>query len=176
MALETERLQARLAVVDEHIRCENRHDLDALMATFGADAHYDDEPWGDHRSDRDSVRSYYSALMRAVPDLSIDVKQRHVASECVVVEVTIRGTHGGSWRGLPATGRRLQFPLCGIYTFDADDRLSGERIYYDRGAVLGQLGLFRDPSRGLGRIVTALLHPVTIARAYLRRSQGDPIE
>ena len=176
MALETERLQARLAVVDEHIRCENRHDLDAVMATFGADARYDDEPWGDHRSDRDGVRSYYNALMRAVPDLSIDVKQRHVASECVVVEVTIRGTHGGPWRGLPATGRRLEFPLCGIYTFDADDRLNGERIYYDRGAVLGQLGLFRDPSRGLGRIVTALLHPVTIARAYLRRSPGDSIE
>ena len=40
--LETEREQARTAVVDEHIRCENRHDLDAMMATFGMDARYDD--------------------------------------------------------------------------------------------------------------------------------------
>lgn len=64
----------------------------------------------------------------------------------------------------------FEFPLCGIYEFDADDRIAGERIYYDRGAVLGQLGLFHEPSRGLGRVVTALGHPVTIARAYLRRS------
>ena len=87
-----------------------------------------------------------------------------------MLEVTIRGTHQGAWRGLPATGRHLEFPLCAVYTFDADDRLAGERIYYDRGTVLGQLGLFHDPLRGLGRLFTALSHPLTIARAYLRRS------
>ena len=87
-----------------------------------------------------------------------------------MLEVTIRGTHLGPWRGLPTTGRRVELPLCGIFTFGEDDRLKGERIYYDRAAVLGQLGLFHDPSRGFGRIATALSHPFTIARAYLRRS------
>jgi steroid delta-isomerase-like uncharacterized protein len=168
--IEAERIQARIVVVDEHIRCENRHDLDGLMATFGTDARYDDEPWGDHRTGRDGVRSYYTELMRALPDLTIEVKNQHVASEGVVVEVTIRGTHLGPWRGLPATGRLIEFSLCGVYSFDANDRLAGERIYYDRGVVLGQLGLFHEPSRGLGRMVTAFSHPMTIARAYLRRS------
>jgi len=172
--LEMQRAQARTAIVDEHVRCENRHDLDATMATFGVAARYDDEPWGDHRTGRDGVRAYYTELMRAVPDLAIEVKQRHVASEGIVLEVTIRGTHLGPWRGLPATGRRLEFPLCAVYTFDADDRLAGERIYYDRGAVLGQLGLFHEPARGLGRLVTVLSHPLTIARAYLRRSSAYP--
>jgi steroid delta-isomerase-like uncharacterized protein len=167
--LEAGRVQARTVVVDEHIRCENRHDLDGVMATFGTDARYDDEPWGDHRTGCDGVRSYYSELMRALPDLAIEVHHQHVASETLVVEVTIRGTHLGPWRGLPATGRRIEFPLCGVYTFDPEDRLAGERIYYDRGVVLGQLGLFHEPSRGLGRVITALSHPVTIARAYLRR-------
>jgi len=167
---ETERVEARMAVVDEHIRCENRHDLDAVMATFGIGARYDDEPWGDHRTGRDGVRSYYTELMRALPDLAIEVRHRHVASDSLVLEVSIRGTHLGPWRGLPATGQRIEFPLCAVYTFDADDRLAGERIYYDRGVVLGQLGLFHEPLRGLGRLVTALSHPVTIARAYLRRS------
>jgi SnoaL-like polyketide cyclase len=86
-----------------------------------------------------------------------------------VLEVTIRGTHLGPWRGLPATGRRLEFPLCGIYTFDANDRLAGERIYYDRALVLRQLGLFYEPV-GLGRLFTALAHPLTIGRALLSGS------
>src|SRR5438067_10684720 len=73
--LEPDRAHARAAVVDEHIRCENRHDLDAIMATFGMDARYDDEPWGDYRVGRDGVRSYYTELMRALPDLSIEVKR-----------------------------------------------------------------------------------------------------
>ena len=165
----TEAERTRVAVVDEHIRCENTHDLEALMATFGMNARYDDEPWEDHRTGRDGVRSYYSELMRALPDLTIEVKHRHVTSQSAVVEVVIRGTHLGPWRGVPATGRRMEFPLCGIYSFDADGKLATERIYYDRGTVLRQLGLFHEPLRGLGLIVTVLGHPVTIARAYLRR-------
>ena len=168
--VDAERLQKRMGIVDEHIRCENRHDLDAVMATFGSEARFDDEPWEDHRTGRDGVRSYYVEIMRALPDLVIEVGDRHVASDTVVLEVTIRGTHLGSWRGLPATGRRVGFPLCAVYMFDATDQLSGERVYYDRAAVLKQLGMFHEPLRGLGRIATALSHPVTIARAYLRRA------
>jgi steroid delta-isomerase-like uncharacterized protein len=174
--VDPEHLQKRIAIVDEHIRCENRHDLDAVMATFGSDARYDDEPWADHRTGRDGVRTYYSELMHALPDLEIIVNGRHVAAESLIVEVTIRGTHLGPWRGLPATGRRVEFPLCGIFEFDAGDRLASERIYYDRGVVLGQLGLFHEPLRGLGRIATAFSHPFTIARAYLRRSPHNATE
>jgi steroid delta-isomerase-like uncharacterized protein len=157
----------RIAVVEEHVRSENRHDLEAVMATFGASARYDDEPWADHRDGLDGVRSYYTELMRALPDLVIDVLRRHVSEDGIVLEVAIRGTHLGAWRGLPATGRRVDFPLCGVYTFDTDDRLAGERIYYDRATVLRQLGVFREPSTAFGRVMTALTHPLTIARAYL---------
>src|SRR5262249_62376175 len=92
------------------------------------------------------------------------------------VEVTRGGAALGPGRGWPGTGRRMVFPRCGVYTFDAGDGLAGEGIYYDRGAVLGQLGLFHEPVRGLGRVVTALTHPVTIVRAYLRRSPPSPTE
>jgi steroid delta-isomerase-like uncharacterized protein len=172
--LESDRVRARRAVVDEHLRGENRHDLDAVMATFGAEARFDDEPWGDHRIGHDGVRSYYAELLEALPDLVIDVKRRHEAAETLVLEVMIRGTHLGRWRGLPATGRRVEVLLCGVYEFDAADRLAGERVYYDRAAVLAQLGMFHEPLRGLGRIVTALSHPITIARAYLRPPLRNP--
>jgi steroid delta-isomerase-like uncharacterized protein len=159
---------ARLALVEEHVRAENRHDLDAIMGTFGASARYDDEPWADHRGGRAGVQTYYTELLRALPDLVIEINRRHVAAESIVLEVAIRGTHLGGWRGLPATGRKVDFPLCGIFTFDADGRLAGERIYYDRATVLQQLGIFRDPATLLGRLFTALTHPLTIARAYCR--------
>src|SRR5262245_44043629 len=106
---DAEHINARMAIVDEHIRCENRHDLDAVMATFGHEARYDDEPWDDHRTGLDGVRSYYTELMSALPDLNIEVTQRHVASDSLIVEVIISGTHRGPWRGLPATGRRIAF-------------------------------------------------------------------
>jgi len=162
---------ARMAVVEEHLRSENLHDLEAVMATFGPEARYDDEPWADHREGRNGVRAYYTELMRALPDLVIDVVRRHVSSDCIVLEVAIRGTHRGAWRALPATGRRVDFPLCAVYTFDKNNRIAGERIYYDRATVLRQLGVFREPSSVFGRVMTALAHPVTIARAYLLNSK-----
>jgi steroid delta-isomerase-like uncharacterized protein len=164
-----DRQAARVATVERHIRLENEHDLEGVLGTFGEGARYDDEPWGEHYSGRDGVRRFYDELMKALPDLEIEVQRRHVAEEAIIVEVTIRGTHLGGWRGLPATGRRLEFPLCGVYTFDADDRLAGEKIYYDRGTVLRQLGVFREPPSLLGQIGILATHPVTIVRALARK-------
>lgn len=123
-----ERQLARIAIVEKHIGLENEHDLEGVLGTFGAAARYDDEPWGEHYSGRDGVRQFYEQLMKALPDLEIEVEHRHVAQDAIVVEVVIRGSHLGGWRGLPATGRRVEFPLCGIYTFDGDDCLAGGKF------------------------------------------------
>jgi steroid delta-isomerase-like uncharacterized protein len=157
------------SIVEQHIRLENEHDLEGILGTFGDTARYDDEPWGEHYTGRDGVRKFYEQLMKALPDLQIVVQRRHVAEDAVIVEVLIRGTHLGGWRGLPATGRPVEFPLCGIYTFDADDRLAGEKIYYDRGTVLRQLGVFHEPPSVLGQICIFATHPITIVSAFARK-------
>jgi len=162
----------RLAIVEEHVRRENAHDLEGVIATFGDTARYDDEPWDMHYTGRDQVREFYRQLMAALPDLSIEIVRRHVAAETIVLEVVIRGTHLGSWRGLPATAKKVEIPLCGVYTFGADDRLAGEKIYYDRATVLRQLGVLHEPQTVLGAINTVLAHPVTMAQALTRKLLG----
>jgi steroid delta-isomerase-like uncharacterized protein len=160
---------ARIAIVEEHLRLENEHDLEGVLLTFGDSARYDDEPWDKHYKGRYGVREFYEQLMTALPDLEIDVQHRHITEDAILVEVLIRGTHLGAWRGLAATGRRVEFPLCGVYTFDAQDRLAGEKIYYDRGTVLRQLGVFYEPQTVLGQISILATHPFTIARAFARK-------
>lgn len=167
-----DRVAARTALVEQHVGLENAHDLDGVLGTFGDAAHYDDEAWGEHYSGLNGVREFYSQLMKALPDLDIKVVRRHVTEEAIVLEVLIRGTQLGPWRGLPATGRKVEIPLCGVYTFDEHDRLAGERIYYDRASVLRQLGVFHEPQRILGRITTLLTHPVTILSAVGRKMVG----
>jgi steroid delta-isomerase-like uncharacterized protein len=167
--ISSERLSARVALVEQHIRLENAHDLEGVLGTFGDTARYEDEAWGEKYQGREGVRLFYEQLMRALPDLEIDVQRRHVTDDAILVEVVIRGTHLGSWRDLPATGRRVEVPLCGVYTFDDGDRLAGERIYYDRATVLRQLGVFHDPQSMLGKISTFATHPVTIAGALVRK-------
>jgi steroid delta-isomerase-like uncharacterized protein len=161
-------LWVRVAIVEKHIRLENNHDLEGVLRTFGDLAGYDDEAWGEHFEGRPGVRQFYEQLLKALPDLQIDVHRQHVAADAIVVEVTIRGTHLGAWRGLPATGRHVEFPLCGLYTFDANGYLAKERIYYDRATVLRQLGVFHEPQTFSGQISVLVTHPITIIRAAIK--------
>jgi steroid delta-isomerase-like uncharacterized protein len=165
-----ELVKARIARVEEHVRLENEHDLEGVMQTYSESARYDDEPYDEHHSGSGEVRRYYERLMRAVPDMRIDVQRRHATDEVVILECVISGTHLGEWRGLPATGRRLRFPLCAVYTFEGD-RLAGEKIYYDRATVLRQVGVFREPDTRMGRVLTALTHPMTMIRAIARMAR-----
>jgi len=170
--VDPERQSRRLHLVEEHVRLENQHDLDGIMTTFGTDPRYDDEPWNAHYKGREGVRLFYSELLRAMPNLQIDVQQRHIGENTIILEVIIHGRHLGTWRGLPPTGRNIQFPLCGVYTFDEDDRLAGEKIYYDRATVLRQLGVFHEPDSFWGRLNAIVMHPGTIVRALRRMISG----
>jgi steroid delta-isomerase-like uncharacterized protein len=167
--LTAEALSQRMSTVREHIRLENAHDLAALMETFGAAASYDDEPWDEHHIGREAVKSFYEELLRVLPDMHIDVRKEHAAGDAVIVECVIRGTHEGTWRGLRPTGRHLEFPVCGVYTFGDDDKLAGEKIYYDRGTILRQLGVFREPTTLSGQFLLLLNHPIAILSTWLRR-------
>jgi steroid delta-isomerase-like uncharacterized protein len=137
------------------------------MQTFGSTANYDDEPWDEHYRGREAVQHFYAQLFNAIPDVEIEVTEEHVSANAVIVECVIRGTHRGAWRGLPPTRRHIEFPLCGVYTFGEDDKLVGEKIYYDRASVLRQCGVFREPSGLLGRLLMLLNHPITIISAWV---------
>jgi mannose-6-phosphate isomerase-like protein (cupin superfamily) len=100
------------------------------------------------------------------------------ADDAVIVEGDFRGTHNGLWRGLPPTGRTVDFPLIIVFEFEGD-RMVCERSYFDLGAPLRQLGVARDPNSLSGQIATALNHPLTVGRAYLgdlrrRRAGAEP--
>jgi steroid delta-isomerase-like uncharacterized protein len=166
--MQSARDSLRVAAVEEHLRHENAHDLDGLLSTFGGNAVYEDAPWSERHEGLGAVREYYERLFRAAPDLHVEVKKRHVSADAIVLEVLVTGTHRGPWRGLPATFRHLELPLCAVFTFDENDRMLGERIYYDRATVLRQLGVLSEPTTLGGRLGMALLHPITVVRAGIR--------
>jgi steroid delta-isomerase-like uncharacterized protein len=162
------RLKRRLDLVRAHVDCENSHDFDGILKTFGTAVAYEDQAWRERYPGSDGIRTYYQEFLQACDDLRIDVHEEHVCVDTIVLEVTISGTHTGSWHGLLATGRRFKIPLCGVYTFDDHDRLAGERIYYDRATVFAQLGIFHEPVGLLGKIALVLNHPLTIGRSLVR--------
>jgi len=129
--------KARIALVEEHIKVESDHDMDRLMATMGADPVYALN--AQSFRGRENVHEFYTGLLKGIPDLNIETKYLHVSDEAVTAEVQITGTHREEWMGVPALGHRVDFPLAAVFTFDAEERLAGERIYFDTALMLAQM-------------------------------------
>ena len=136
------RIAARMKLIDEHIQAEMDLDLDRTLATLNDTPDYKIN--NDEFSGRESVRAFYADLFTGFPDLHFEITRSYVSDDAIILEATFSGTHKNLFNGIPATGRRVQFPFCTIFSFDENDRLAGERAYFDNALVLRQLGVLPE--------------------------------
>ncbi len=148
------------------MNAENAHAFDEAIGLFHH-PRYELVATGEVFDGAEQLGGLMHENVTAFPDFHFAVERLHHADEAIVVEGTFFGTHLGPWRGLPATGRRVAFPMLIVFPFDGD-RMLGERLFFDLGTPLRQLGVARDPNTTTGKIATALNHPVTIGRALVR--------
>ncbi|WP_320672105.1 ester cyclase [Patulibacter defluvii] len=159
----------REALVREHMESENEHDYDTTLATFHH-PRYELIATGDVFDGEQQVRRYFQETRTAFPDQRNELIALHHAPEAVIVEFWLLGTHLGSFRGLPATGRSFRAQMTSFFLFEGEsDRLVAERAYFDSATILRQLGIAHDPATLVGRIATVANHPLTIARALWRQ-------
>jgi steroid delta-isomerase-like uncharacterized protein len=165
----TELRSRREAVVVEHMESENVHDFDTTLGTFGH-PRYEIIPTGDVFDGFDEVTRYFEETRAAFPDQRNELVKMHHAEGSIVVEFDLLGTHQGSFRGLPATGREFKCRTLAIFEFeDGTDRIVCERVYFDSATILRQLGVAHDPLTLRGRLATVANHPLTIGSALMRR-------
>jgi predicted ester cyclase len=162
----------RLETVLEHMRLENLHDFPACAAKFGK-AKYE-VPADDIVYDgAEAVCGFLDENKLAFPDFHFEPTRVSPSptTEVVVVEGRFRGTHLGIWRGLPATGRKVDFPMCLVFEFEGDSMVN-EIIYMDLSTPLQQLGVAFNPDSAEFKVQTALSHPITLGRAIFDNLRG----
>ncbi len=160
----------REQTVREHMDSENRHEFETTLKTF-EHPRYELVATGEVHDGPDQVMKYFEDSRRAFPDQRNELVALHHAEDAVLVEAIVRGTHLGPLGGLPPTGRSYELPILAAFLFEGD-RLVCERVYFDSGTVLRQLGVARDPLSLGGRLETLASHPVTIGRGLVRRLTG----
>ena len=157
--------ETREATVIEHMGAENAHEFERCIAAF-AHPRYEIMPTGEVWDGGSQVNALLSENKQGFDDFSFNPESIHHADNAVIVEGRFAGTHTGNWRGLPPTGRKVDFPLIIVFVFDGD-RMICERTYFDIGTPLRQLGVARDPNSTGGKIGTVLNHPVVVGKALI---------
>jgi steroid delta-isomerase-like uncharacterized protein len=130
----------RALKVREHIATENRHDMDAMLATLADDDPVRDEVSGKLYRGRHEVAARYAELWQAFPDFTVTPTELHDSGSVVVMQADYTGTHKGLYRNHPGTGRHFSCRIVVIFRFDGD-HIASETIYMDLAGQLRQLGL-----------------------------------
>ena len=77
--------------------------------------------------------------LSAFPDLQVTVEQQVSEGDLVVSHYTARGTHQGTYRGVPPTGKPVEFTVVSIHRLSHGKITEGWRVV-DRLDIVHQIG------------------------------------
>ena len=121
-----------------HSIAEDRRDIDGLVATLTADCVYEIVPTGQRWEGHSGARDFYGELFAAFPDNAFALADIVVGPQGVFEVATLTGTNLGPWAGSEPTGLPIALQVLILFPWDhATERFTGERIWFDRGAIRG---------------------------------------
>jgi ketosteroid isomerase-like protein len=99
----------------------------------------------DREGDKQMVQAFYAGF----PDLRPSIEEQLAEGDRVATRVTWRGTHTGTFQGIPPTGRAVTMAVLRL------DRIEGGRIaeswaQFDALGVMQQLGVLPAPGQPAG--------------------------
>ncbi len=132
---------------DAHTDAEFKtRDIEATMATMGANPHVTHVPVMTGGHGADAVRSFYETwfIGHWPEDTKITLVSRTVGESQLVDELILSFTHDCEMPailpGIKPTGRQVAIPFVVAVGFKGD-KIAYERIYWDQATMLVQLGL-----------------------------------
>jgi len=128
-------------VLDRHLKAENDHDVEAILATFSEKAVMH---WGGRQyQGREAIRKLHDGMgfgdSGAFSQLTVVELKRHYTADAIIIEQELRGVHTGTFEGIAATQRSVTAPVCTVYEFDEEGLLLSERPHLDRLVLLKQI-------------------------------------
>jgi steroid delta-isomerase-like uncharacterized protein len=79
-------------------------------------------------------------LWAAFPDARFEITHLAVDGDVVICIGTMSGTHEGELLGVPPSGRRVEWRMCHLMSFDTDGRATDHRAIRDDLGLMRQMG------------------------------------
>lgn len=121
---------------------------------------------------REEFKEFFGMMRRAFPNLHFSIDQELAEGEYVMQRITFRGTHQGSFNGIPPTGKRVE--ISGIDLFRVvDGKVAQHWGQFDSLGMLQQLGVVPLPGTsplGILRLVLTNIGRGIKAQVRARRA------
>ena len=119
----------------------NRHDVDAVVATYAEGATYSHPRAGENLTG-EAIRKFLKAVWVAYPDASVEIiSTGDTGGGLVATQWVMHATNTGTLPdGTPATGRTVALRGASFAQCEGD-KIRSERVYFDMHNLFEQLGL-----------------------------------
>ena len=119
-----------------HSIAEDARDIEGLVATLSPDCVYEIVPTGQRWEGHEGARAFYTELFGAFPDNRFALTDIVVGPQGVFEAAELTGTNLGPWAGVAPSGLPVSLGVLILFPWEpATGLFSGERIWFDRGAV-----------------------------------------
>jgi len=140
MPIDDRERERRRALVRAHCAAENDHDLERIMDTFAKDGVmlYNRQIFPSDETIRWAHGHMgMSAAPGAFAGLRAVIDEEHFTDAEAVVEGRLCGRHSSEFLGFPPTQREVELPFVAFYRFDANGKLTTERVVMNLGPLHG---------------------------------------
>jgi steroid delta-isomerase-like uncharacterized protein len=136
--------QALIDAAKAPILAFNEKNWDKVRASITPDFVYDEVATRRKVQGADAVIPVWQGWAQAFPDSKATFNNALVSGNCVVLEVTWKGTHKGQLQTpngpVPATGKTIEIRACTILEL-AGEKARLQRHYFDMATLFEQLGV-----------------------------------
>ena len=92
----------------------------------------------------EDVKRFMGEFRSAFPDFHTTIEDQIAEGDRVATRWTMRGTHEGEFRGIPATGNQISVTGIGIFRF-SDGKVVESWDNFDQLGMMQQLGVVPSP-------------------------------
>lgn len=134
MAADTQR------ITDLVLRFWNTGNAEIARQLYSEHAERTDPNGREPRRGVNEIANFVAEVRTAFPDFRLEIKESVAEGDHIASHWKVTGTQKGEFQGVPASGKRVE--LSGITLLRLrDGKVVSEHVYFDRLAMLEQLGV-----------------------------------
>jgi steroid delta-isomerase-like uncharacterized protein len=133
--------EKNIATIRKAIKALNERDMSTVkdLITTNYIRHDLASTFGERRGQGDTV-DFFQSVINGIPDMRMNIQDIFATENRVALRYTLTGTHQGEYRGIPATGKKLEINAIHLYRFEGD-KIAEQWALPDVAGMYRQMGV-----------------------------------